>query len=90
MIELEAKSMTSAIARAKTVRPKVRVINADNRTYVVYGSRGDAYIVRFAVENGHKLGECDCPAGRRGKLCYHIPCAASLNIAIQSMRKAAR
>jgi hypothetical protein len=61
MIRLTTQSMTNAIARAKTVRPKVRVINADNRTYAVYGSRGDAYTVRFAVINGHKLGECNCP-----------------------------
>jgi len=59
MLKLETKTMRVAIAKAKTVGPKVRVISADARTYAVYGSRGDAYTLRFAVANGHKLGECD-------------------------------
>jgi len=78
--------MTKAIERAKAARPRVRVINADERTYSVTGSKGDAYTVRFALANGHKLAECDCPA--RG-MCYHIAAAASVNIAVHSMRKAA-
>lgn len=86
MIKLETKSMTKAIEKARAAHPTVRVINADERTYAVYGSRGDAYTVRFAVANGHKLAECSCPA--RG-LCYHIAAAASLNIAVQSMRQEA-
>ncbi|HEY7184174.1 MAG TPA: hypothetical protein VIC84_22255 [Blastocatellia bacterium] len=84
MIKLEANKMTKAIERAKAVRPRVRVINADARIYAVTGSKGDIYTVRFAVANGHKLAECDCPA--RG-LCYHIAAAASVNIGIQSMRQ---
>ena len=84
MIKLEADKMTKAIERAKAARPRVRVISAAERTYSVIGSKGDAYTVRFAVANGHKLAECDCPA--RG-LCYHIAAAASVNIAVQSMRR---
>jgi len=48
----------------KAVRPRVRVISASERTYSVTGSKGDVYTVRFAVAGGHKLGECDCKAGR--------------------------
>jgi uncharacterized Zn finger protein len=84
MIRLEISKMTKAIERAKTVRPRVRVINADERTYAVTGSRGDVYTVRFAVANGHKLASCDCPA--KG-ICYHVAAAASVNIAVQSMRR---
>ena len=87
MIKLEPAKMTKAIERAKTIRPRVRVISADKRVYSVTGSKGDAYTVRFAVVNGHKLGECDCAAGRRGRMCFHLPAAASLNIAVQSMRR---
>jgi len=87
MIKLQAGKMTKAIARAKAIRPRVRVISASERVYSVTGSKGDTYTVRFAVVNGHKLGECDCAAGRRGRMCFHIPAAASLNIAVQSMRR---
>lgn len=87
MIKLEPATMTKAIARAKAVRPRVRVISADARTYSVTGSKGDAYTVRFAVANGLKLAECDCRAGKAGMMCFHVAAAASVNIAVQSMRK---
>lgn len=84
MLKLEPKSMQNAIQRAKAVRPKVRVIDPDARTYSVTGSRGANYTVRFAVVNGHKLAECNCPA--RG-VCFHIASAAAVNIAVQSQRQ---
>lgn len=84
MLKLEISKMTKAIERAKTLRPRVRVINADERTYAVTGSKGNVYTVRFAVTNGHKLASCDCPA--KG-ICYHIAATASVNIAVQSMRR---
>ena len=83
MIKLEADKMTKAIERAKTLRPRVRVISADERKYAVYGSRSDAYTVKFTVASGHKFAECNCPA--RG-LCHQIA-PASVNIAVQSMRQ---
>jgi len=86
MLKLTAETMTAAIARAKTVRPKVRVISADQRTYAVTGSKGDIYTVKFAVANGHKLAECNCPA--RG-MCFHIAAAAQVNVMVQSMRRQA-
>ena len=85
MIKLETKTMTKAIARAKAVRPRVRVLSVAERTYSVTGSKGDTYTVKFAVAGGHKLGECDCKA--RG-VCYHLAAAAAVNIGIQSMRQA--
>lgn len=90
MLKLEPDKMQKAIERAKAVHPKVRVIDADNREYAVTGSRGDVYRVRFVVANGHKLGECECVAGRRGHLCYHICAAAAVNMGVQSMRRQAR
>src|SRR5215471_3963357 len=89
MINLEPNKMQEAIERAKAVRPRVRVISADERTYSVTGSRGDAYTVKFVVVNGLKLAECDCKAGQVGMMCFHIAAAASVNIAVQSMRRAA-
>lgn len=84
MIKLETKTMTKAIEKAKAVHPKVRVISAADRVYAVTGSKGNEYTVRFAVAGGLKLGSCDCPA--RG-VCFHIAAAASVNIAVQSMRQ---
>ena len=72
MLKLTQGSMTNAIAKARSVRPKVRVISADNRTYSAYGGRGDACAVRFVVAGANKLGECDDPAGSRGMTRHHI------------------
>jgi uncharacterized Zn finger protein len=79
MLKLETKSMTTAIATAKTVRPRVRCTG--ERTYAVTGRRGDIYTVTFKVVNGMKLGSCTCPAHG---YCYHLAAAASLNIALHS------
>jgi hypothetical protein len=87
MIRLERNKMENAILKAKAVRPRVKFL-AD-RTFSVSGSRGNAYTVRFAVANGQRLGECDCPAGQSGHVCYHIAAAAAVNIGIQGMRRQA-
>src|SRR5215510_12363699 len=81
--------MQKEIERAKAIRPRVRVINADERTYSVTGSRGGAYTVRFVVANGLKLAECDCAAGRQEMMCFHVASAAQVNVMVQSMRKSA-
>jgi hypothetical protein len=84
VIKLESHTMQSAIARAKAAHPRVKY--AGERTYTVISSNGNNYTVRFAVANGNRLGECDCEAGKRSKVCYHLAAAAALNIAVQSMR----
>jgi len=89
MIKLESNKMQKAIERAKAVRPRVTVINADERTYSVTGSKGGAYTVRFAVANGHKLAECDCAAGQASMMCFHVAAAAQVNVMCQSMRRQA-
>src|SRR5262245_62340252 len=89
MIKLETNKMQKAIERAKAVRPRVTVISADERTYSVTGSKGDAYTVRFAVVNGLKLAECDCKAGQVGMMCFHVAAAAQVNVMCQSMRRQA-
>src|SRR4030095_280431 len=89
MIKLETNKMQRAIERAKAVRPRVTVINADERTYSVTGSKGDRYTVRFAVVGSKKLAECDCKAGQAGMMCYHVAGAAQVNVMVQSMRRGA-
>jgi len=88
MIKLEPATMTKAIERARRVRPRVRVISADERAYSVTGSKGDAYTVRFAVANGLKLAECSCKAGERDQMCFHVAAAAQVNVMVQSQRRA--
>jgi hypothetical protein len=83
MINLQRTSLQNAIAKAKTIRPRVR--RTGERTYTVSGSKGNAYTVRFLVNaQGVKLGECNCAAGLRGFACYHLVSAAVLNIALHS------
>src|SRR5262245_58184949 len=86
MLKLTADTMNKAIERAKTIRPMVRVISADERTYSVTGSRGDAYTVKFVVVKGLKLAECNCKAGQAGMMCFHVAGAAQVNVMVQSMR----
>lgn len=88
MLKLEADKMQKAIERAKAVHPKVRVISADNRTYGVTSSDGKReYTVKFVVANGLKLAQCDCAAGRKAQMCFHVASAAPVNIAVQSQRQ---
>jgi uncharacterized Zn finger protein len=87
MLKLQRDKMTNAIARAKQVHPRVRVIDAANRVYAVSGSNGGEYAVKFHVINGEKFSECDCAAGRKAQMCYHVASAAVVNIAVQSMRQ---
>lgn len=87
MLKLEQAKMQKAIERARAVHPKVRVISAENREYAVTGSRGNEYRVRFVVVNGEKFSECECAAGRRFQMCFHVASAAALNIAVQSQRQ---
>ena len=88
MIKLEADKMQRAIARAKLLRPRVKWLGG--RDYSVTSSNGQGtYTVRFAVVNGLKLGECDCKAGQAGMMCFHICAAAAVNIAVQSIHRAA-
>jgi len=85
MLELTDKTMAGAIKRAKAGRMKVRVLSVDNRTFAVTNlDNSKTYTVRFAIANGHRLGECDCAART---VCKHLASAASLNIAVQSGRE---
>jgi hypothetical protein len=43
---------------------------------------------RFAVQNGEKLGECECRAAEKGLVCYHLIAGATANIYRQSLKLA--
>ncbi len=90
MIKLERnKSIIRAIERARKLHP--RVTFAGERSFKVESSRhpGTIYTVHFWVVDGHRLGACDCPAGQRDQVCYHLVSAAQVNIIIQGMRRKA-
>ncbi len=85
MINLTRTNLQNAIQRAKQVHPKV--IWMGDRNFMVTGSKGACYVVKFVVKNGQKLGSCTCAAGQNNQPCFHLVSAAVLNIAIQSMKK---
>jgi hypothetical protein len=89
VIELKSKEqMTRAIKRAHQLKPFVRVRGF--RWYEVQSSNGEnVYTIHFYKAGKQKLGECNCKAGERGLVCYHLAGAAAVHIGIASMRRAA-
>lgn len=89
MIELRSKEqMTKAIKRARALKPFVRVRGL--RWYEVKSSTSDAvYTVHFYKVGRQRLGECNCKAGEKGLVCYHLAGAAAIHIGMAAMRKAA-
>jgi hypothetical protein len=89
MIELRSRQqMARAIQRARQLKPFVRYRGF--RWYEVKSSNNDSnYTVHFYKRGRQKLGECNCKAGERGLVCYHLAGAAAVHIGIASMRRAA-
>jgi hypothetical protein len=86
MIKLTAENTARAIERCRQLKPKVRFV-AD-RTFSVKSANNDnAYTVRFEVRNGEKFGVCECKAGEKSRICYHIIGAATVNIYRQSLKR---
>jgi hypothetical protein len=88
MIKLQTATMRNAIARAKQIRPTVKMIG--ERTFTVSGSTGNTYIVKFSIINNVRFGECNCTAGQRNQMCFHQASAAAVQIAVASMRQAVK
>lgn len=86
MIELTKENTQKAIERCRQLKPKVRFI-ADRTFAVKSANNGNVYTVRFNVENGKKLGLCECKASERGLVCYHIAGAAQVNIYRQGLKR---
>lgn len=78
--------MAKAIERCRQLKPKVSFI-ADRVFSVKSANNGNSYTVRFDVQNGNKLAQCECKASERGLVCYHIAGAAQVNIIRQSMKR---
>lgn len=75
--KVSSKSLSNAIAKAKQVKPRVRVSGFNN--FEVTGSKGDVYHCSFTKDkDGDFVGLCDCPANRKNKICYHVCACATL------------
>lgn len=88
MIELTAENTAKAIERCKQLKPRVQFI-ADRTFAVKSANNGNVYTVRFNVENGRKLGQCECKAAERGLVCCHLIAGATVNIYRQGLKRAA-
>ena len=79
MIRLTAEKTQNAIEKCKQLKPKVKFIK--DRLFVVYSANNsNVYHVRFDVQNGEKLGQCECRASEKGLVCYHLIAGATANI----------
>jgi uncharacterized Zn finger protein len=89
-IPLTRESMRKAIARSRSKRPHVKILNIETRTYSVTSSRGaERYTCQLGHAQGRLLGRCECPAGERGVVCYHLAAAAGVATGIKKMRQLA-
>lgn len=86
MIKLTQENTQNAIKKCKQLKPKVRFIK--DRMFVVYSSNNsNVYHVKFDVQNGEKLGKCECRASERELVCYHLVAGATVNIYRQSLKR---
>lgn len=86
MIELTKENTAKAVERCRELKPKVSFI-ADRTFAVKSANNANTYTVRFNVENGKKLGLCECKASERGLVCYHLVAAATANIYRQTLKR---
>jgi signal transduction histidine kinase len=87
MIRLTTENTQKAIEKCKQLKPKVKFIK--DGLFVVYSANNsNAYHVRFDVQNGEKLGQCECRASEKGLVCYHLIAGATANIYRQSLKRA--
>ena len=75
------EQLSRAIANARTLHPKVRMIEFGE--YEVSGSKGNTYTVLCYRAEGEKVVDCSCPARVP---CKHAAAALSLHIALAARR----
>ncbi len=80
--------LEKAIAKAKSIRPKVRFDHIGR--YRVSGSKGGYYtVICKKSDNGYKTIECTCKGAEKGLVCYHAVSALSLHIGLAKQRQTA-
>jgi hypothetical protein len=82
MIEINTQNLDKAIAKARTAKPLVKVI--EFRTYQVTNKEtGATYTVKFSKVGGKKFADCSCKCGLQGKyLCYHIGASIGYHVVL--------
>src|SRR5438105_12705847 len=89
MIALKKGKLKNAIAKARQLRPRVQYLWW--RTYLVTSPHSsNQYLVKFQVTNGQQFGLCTCKAGEVNMPCFHLAAAASVQIGVVAMRRAAQ
>ena len=74
-IETKSKQFQNVLEKAIETKPLVRIGQRENE-YLVRGSAGDFYPVRFERgAGGAMLGSCSCAGAERGFHCYHLAAA---------------
>jgi hypothetical protein len=86
MIKLTTENTAKAIERCKKLKPTVRFV-AERTFSVQSANNANSYIVRFDVKDGEKFGQCECKAGAKSMICYHIIAGATANIYRQSLKR---
>jgi hypothetical protein len=88
MIQLtSATAIESAITKARTVKPLVRV-NAFGSYSVMNKTTGATYTVTCEKRDGKRFASCTCRAGELGRACYHLAAAVAAHIQLASERAA--
>ena len=69
-------SIDRAVAKARKVKPLVRVIGFGE--FNVKGSKGDTYRVTFTKQAGEFVIECGCKGNEDNNPCYHAAACSSI------------
>ena len=78
------RQLQNAINKASRIKMTVKLLGS--RSYLVVTPQAHKYTVRFENVDGQRYGRCNCKAGAANTPCYHLPKAALVDTAIQSMR----
>jgi uncharacterized protein YjhX (UPF0386 family) len=86
MIQLTSTAtLESAINKARTVKPLVRVVKFGAYT-VTNKATGATYTVECMKREGKRFAHCTCKAGERGQACYHLASAVAAHIQLATER----
>lgn len=86
MIQLTtAAKLENAIAKARTVKPRVRVEHFGRYT-VTNKATGATYTVHCEKRDGRRFASCTCEAGVRDVPCFHLAAAVSAHMQLAAER----